>query len=149
MLAYRGSDVHFSWDHEENKPAQRKPCAYIKEGKGGFEIRGSWLTDIKKFSAFCVWLSKEQILFYSFSFVFSVELELYLNETDDTLVRRKRQLDSYEPYETKPNKTRCPLLLVADYRFFQEMGGSDTKTTINYLVKFALFQAHRVSSNEI
>jgi len=31
-------------------------------------------------------------------------------------------------------KTRCPLLLVADYRFFREMGGGSTKTTINYLV---------------
>lgn len=33
-----------------------------------------------------------------------------------------------------PTRTRCPLLLVADYRFFREMGGGDTKTTINYLV---------------
>lgn len=45
--------------------------------------------------------------------------------------REKRQLDQYE---YTPTKTRCPLLLVADYRFFQEMGGSNTKTTINYLV---------------
>jgi len=33
-----------------------------------------------------------------------------------------------------PTRTRCPLLLVADYRFFREMGGGDTKATINYLV---------------
>lgn len=45
--------------------------------------------------------------------------------------RGKRQVDQYE---YTPTKTRCPLLLVADYRFFQEMGGSNTKTTINYLV---------------
>lgn len=45
--------------------------------------------------------------------------------------RDKRQVDQYE---YTPTKTRCPLLLVADYRFFQEMGGSNTKTTINYLV---------------
>lgn len=56
------------------------------------------------------------------------------NITYAGLKRIKRQIDSYDPYESKPNKTRCPLLLVADYRFFQEMGGSDTKTTINYLV---------------
>ena len=31
-------------------------------------------------------------------------------------------------------KTRCPLLLVADHRFFRGMGGGSTKTTINYLV---------------
>lgn len=45
--------------------------------------------------------------------------------------RHKRQIDQYEYNKTK---TRCPLLLVADYRFFQEMGASNTKTTINYLV---------------
>lgn len=46
--------------------------------------------------------------------------------------RFKRQSD----YEYTPTKTRCPLLLVADYRFFQEMGASNTKTTISYLVSF-------------
>ena len=45
--------------------------------------------------------------------------------------QEKRQADQYE---YTPTKTRCPLLLVADYRFFQEMGGSNTKNTINYLV---------------
>lgn len=45
--------------------------------------------------------------------------------------REKRQIDQYK---YTPTKTRCPLLLVADYRFFQEMGGSNIKTTINYLV---------------
>jgi len=57
-------------------------------------------------------------------------------EHGDTLdnelhTREKRQSDQYE---YTPTKTRCPLLLVADYRFFQEMGGGNTKTTINYLV---------------
>lgn len=47
--------------------------------------------------------------------------------------RHKRQADQYE---YTPTKTRCPLLLVADYRFFQEMGSGNTKTTINYLVRF-------------
>lgn len=47
--------------------------------------------------------------------------------------RYKRQADQYE---YTPTKTRCPLLLVADYRFFQEMGSGNTKTTINYLVSF-------------
>lgn len=48
------------------------------------------------------------------------------------LKRHKRQADQYE---YTPTKTRCPLLLVADYRFFQEMGSGNTKTTINYLVR--------------
>lgn len=50
--------------------------------------------------------------------------------------REKRQLDQYE---YAPTKTRCPLLLVADYRFFTEMGASNTKTTINYLVSLFIF----------
>lgn len=54
----------------------------------------------------------------------------------------KRQLDQFDQY--KFTKTRCPLLLVADYRFFQEMGGSNVKTTINYLVSLlaAFLQGH-------
>lgn len=55
----------------------------------------------------------------------------HANETH----REKRQVDQYE---YTPTKTRCPLLLVADYRFFQEMGGSNTKTTINYLVSLKI-----------
>lgn len=57
-----------------------------------------------------------------------LELEAKDNELN---AREKRQSDQYE---YTPTKTRCPLLLVADYRFFQEMGGGNTKTTINYLV---------------
>lgn len=59
------------------------------------------------------------------------------NSSLDELIREKRQVDQYE---YTPTKTRCPLLLVADYRFFQEMGGSNTKTTINYLVRNFLLQ---------
>jgi len=59
-----------------------------------------------------------------------------VDEDDDNLnsiTRSKRDADSYD-YMITPTRTRCPLLLVADYRFFREMGGGDTKTTINYLV---------------
>lgn len=57
------------------------------------------------------------------------------DDVDEYKNREKRQVDGYE---YTPRKTRCPLLLVADYRFFQEMGGSNTKTTINYLVTFPI-----------
>lgn len=33
-----------------------------------------------------------------------------------------------------PTRIRCRLALVADYRFFTEMGRGDTKQTINYMV---------------
>lgn len=106
MVAYRASDVQFSWDHDKDgnkKPHQ--PCAYVKEGS---------------------------------------EIEDEDDEPQDDIAigkaRWKRQADQYE--ET-PTKTRCPLLLVADYRFFQEMGGSNTKTTINYLISL-IDRVHKI-----
>lgn len=63
-----------------------------------------------------------------------------VDEDDDNLnsiTRSKRDTDSYD-YMITPTRTRCPLLLVADYRFFREMGGGDTKTTINYLVSIEI-----------
>lgn len=68
-----------------------------------------------------------------------VELETDVDEEINvwktTNHKSKRQVDQYE---YTPTKTRCPLLLVADYRFYQEMGASNTKTTINYLVSFQI-----------
>jgi hypothetical protein len=61
------------------------------------------------------------------------DLDMEEDDPDMPHTRSKRQVDP--AYEYKPTKTRCPLLLVADYRFYQEMGGSNTKTTINYLVR--------------
>jgi hypothetical protein len=57
------------------------------------------------------------------------------SDHNDTEVRNKRQA---EQYQYAPTKTRCSLLLVADYRFYQAMGGNNTKTTINYLVSTLL-----------
>ncbi|KAL0967264.1 hypothetical protein UPYG_G00250040 [Umbra pygmaea] len=47
---------------------------------------------------------------------------------EEPLVREKRQV-----YDHKKNT--CPLLLVADYRFFQEMGRGEESTTLNYLIE--------------
>ncbi|VEN64087.1 unnamed protein product [Callosobruchus maculatus] len=60
--------------------------------------------------------------------------------TADQHHRAKRQIDQYE---YTPTRTRCPLLLVADYRFFQEMGASNTKTTINYLISL-IDRVHKI-----
>jgi len=38
------------------------------------------------------------------------------SEFDVEASRSKRQIDQYE---YTPTKTRCPLLLIADYRFYQ------------------------------
>lgn len=52
--------------------------------------------------------------------------------------KRRVKRQQAEPYNFNGDKTRCPLLLVADYRFFREMGGSNYKTTVNYLVSYYL-----------
>jgi len=53
---------------------------------------------------------------------------------DSILKRWKRDLSLERRSALRPHKTRCPLLLVADYRFYREMGGSSNKSTINYLI---------------
>lgn len=58
------------------------------------------------------------------------------NIRQDEDLKRGRRVKRQSDYEYTPTKTRCPLLLVADYRFFQEMGASNTKSTISYLVRF-------------
>lgn len=119
MIAYKASDIMFSWDDVDAVGGEMggvpKTCGYIKEGA---ELEGSGDDGEDEIEGFenmpSVWTAEA--------------------EGDDKQVkkiRRKRQADQYE---YTPTKTRCPLLLVADYRFFQEMGGSNTKTTINYLV---------------
>jgi len=67
------------------------------------------------------------ILFFAADYTLNSEKDNI--EMDNSRVKRQT-----ETYEYTPTKTRCPLLLVADYRFYQEMGASSTKTTINYLV---------------
>lgn len=105
MIAYKASDVKFSWDSSHVTPGQLGPktCGYVKEGE---ELE----TDEEELNDHEQWTSDSH--------------------------RSKRQVDQFE---YTPTKTRCPLLLVADYRFFQEMGGSNTKTTINYLVSGLLY----------
>ncbi|KAH8021884.1 hypothetical protein HPB51_018733 [Rhipicephalus microplus] len=45
---------------------------------------------------------------------------------------QKRQ--AMEPYHWEPVQTRCSLLLVADHRFYENMGGRNLKSTINFLI---------------
>ncbi|XP_030626690.1 disintegrin and metalloproteinase domain-containing protein 17 [Chanos chanos] len=49
-------------------------------------------------------------------------------EEDEELVREKREVHDH-------SKNTCPLLLVADYRFFRHMGRREESTTINYLIE--------------
>ncbi|XP_073993289.1 ADAM 17-like protease Tace isoform X2 [Rhodnius prolixus] len=67
------------------------------------------------------------------------------DEVNKNDTRKKRQADQYE---YTPTKTRCPLLLVADYRFYEEMGAKNTKTTINYLISL-IDRVHKIYNDTI
>ncbi|XP_047114884.1 ADAM 17-like protease [Schistocerca piceifrons] len=108
MIAYRASDVRFSWaQHAGDETSWPRTCGYIREGEGHSHDDDDYEED---------------------------------EEQEEVVVRYKRQA---EQYEYTPTKTRCPLLLVADYRFYQEMGGSNTKTTINYLISL-IDRVHKI-----
>ncbi|CAG9790884.1 unnamed protein product [Diatraea saccharalis] len=138
MITYRSSDIRFSWgDHTAGgKP---RVCGYVKEGKE-LEDEDAEVDDIE--------------LKYEKS-----EKEKYLNQTDlntyDTNMHLKqkennnnKRVKRQSDYEYTPTKTRCPLLLVADYRFFQEMGSSNTKSTISYLISL-IDRVHKIYNDTV
>ncbi|XP_039295084.1 ADAM 17-like protease isoform X3 [Nilaparvata lugens] len=117
MVTYRASDVQFSWDQGQTP---HRPCAHVKEGDDSEDDDDDDDTELVNGPV-------DEIIFEK-------------DEDSDVKVRAKRQSDTYE---YTPTKTRCPLLLVADYRFYQEMGGSNTKTTINYLISL-IDRVHKI-----
>ncbi|CAG9815256.1 unnamed protein product [Phaedon cochleariae] len=114
MITYRQSDVKFSWDRGQ------------AEGLG----------DPHRSHKICDYV-KEGVELEGDDYDEEEEVSKW---TEEGSHRQKRQIlqDEYTP-----TKTRCPLLLVADYRFFQEMGGSNTKTTINYLISL-IDRVHKI-----
>lgn len=130
MIAYKQSDIKFSWEDVDAIGGEMggvpKTCGYIKEGA---ELEGSG--------------DEEDQLGFDMPSVWTAEAEGDAERVKKT--RTKRQADQYE---YTPTKTRCPLLLVADYRFFQEMGGSNTKTTINYLISL-IDRVHKIYNDTI
>lgn len=150
MVAYRASDVKLSWEHNDGgnikKLTPSSSCGYIKEGleleddhdddeDDYHDIDGPKLPfDNSKFESIqhfpqSIWKQSATTT----------------NESVAEKIRKKRQADQYE---YTPTKTRCPLLLVADYRFFQEMGGSNTKTTINYLISL-IDRVHKIYNDTV
>ncbi|XP_069997817.1 ADAM 17-like protease isoform X2 [Penaeus vannamei] len=113
MIVYRGSDVKYSW--EDNHPSLKghKLCDYVKEGN-------ETETDDE---------GEEWIEGYE-----PPDGIIPENLPEDHGPKRRVKRQQAEPYNFNGDKTRCPLLLVADYRFFREMGGSNYKTTVNYLI---------------
>ena len=63
--------------------------------------------------------------------------------------RNKRSSEfNFNPGEGNLRQTRCPLLLVADYRFYKEMGGSNSKTTVNYLISL-IDRVHKIYEDTV
>lgn len=120
MIAYRVSDVILAKDQHKSvkHPAS---CGFVKEGHELETADGEHTSTVEYYES--LWNNNR---------FRGAKAE---KPSGEPLLRAKRQSDQYE---YTPTKTRCPLLLVADYRFFQEMGGGNTKTTINYLVSKGL-----------
>ena len=72
------------------------------------------------------------------------QLEFFSSETNQSQ-RHKRQAPEFL---TILRQTRCPLLLVADYRFFNEMGGGSSKTTVNYLISL-IDRVHKIYEDTV
>lgn len=68
------------------------------------------------------------------------------NDQNDLKNRTKRQTTGELFLDLR--QTRCPLLLVADYRFYNEMGGGSSKTTVNYLISL-IDRVHKIYEDTI
>ncbi|KAJ0175172.1 hypothetical protein K1T71_009313 [Dendrolimus kikuchii] len=140
MIIYRSSDIKFNWagadGTQDGKP---RMCGYVKEGKE-LEDDDDEQDDIEvRYEQ----SEKDKYLHKDGSHVDHTRDTSPKNEGNQTK-RMKRQSD----YEYTPTKTRCPLLLVADYRFFQEMGASNTKTTISYLISL-IDRVHKIYNDTL
>lgn len=140
MITYKSSDIHFSWKgSDEAKGSKPRVCGYVKEGKELEEDDDD--EDIEIVAD--VESEHEQ----SEKDKYLEENSHYPNTTDPTQSNKKR-VKRQSDYEYTPTKTRCPLLLVADYRFFQEMGASNTKTTISYLISL-IDRVHKIYNDTL
>lgn len=151
MIVYRGSDIKLSWHHhhgdgavdgEDGLVIAPKTCGYVKEGleletdddDDDAVVNDGETEDNEIESMHSHWLNRSERI-----------APLLAAPATISKRRTKRQADQYE---YTPTKTRCPLLLVADYRFFQEMGGGNTKTTINYLISL-IDRVHKIYNDTV
>ncbi|CAB4064451.1 ADAM17 [Lepeophtheirus salmonis] len=108
MIAYRESDVNFSWNLPDSKTGfvPQKVCDFIKENG-------------------------------------TAPGKVLMSGPKEALGGKSRHKRQTSEYLTILRQTRCPLLLVADYRFFKEMGGGNSKTTVNYLISL-IDRVHKI-----
>ncbi|XP_063539985.1 ADAM 17-like protease [Cydia strobilella] len=138
MITYRASDIRFSWANSDDDTKPRV-CGYVKEGK-----------ELEEDDDDNDQLEQKHEQSERDKYLDNIEVDHELPHKPDSTSDRdehkrvKRQSD----YEYTPTKTRCPLLLVADYRFFQEMGASNTKTTISYLISL-IDRVHKIYNDTV
>lgn len=145
MIIYKSSDVKLSWEHykdgEGHTHGAPKTCGYVKENLStvlSHNINNIYIFSFVLYKIISNSVTLILCTLFGIDYTLNDEDDSEENdstEKDDSRSRLKRQT---ETYDYAPTKTRCPLLLVADYRFYQEMGASSTKTTINYLVYLSL-----------
>jgi len=127
MIAYKESDINFSWTQDDFEGfLPPKVCGYVKENATSNESKPEDLEETYHKAA--------------------EELELLSSDSaHSTAARQKRQAPEFL---TILRQTRCPLLLVADYRFFNEMGGGSSKTTVNYLISL-IDRVHKIYEDTV
>ncbi|XP_068622820.1 ADAM 17-like protease [Battus philenor] len=138
MITYRSSDIRFSWANANG--SRPRVCGYVKEGQELEE--GDDTEDYNDKLEINHERSEKNKYLKSQNSEHNNDGVYEDGEFD--YKRVKRQSD----YEYTPTKTRCPLLLVADYRFFQEMGASNTKTTISYLISL-IDRVHKIYNDTV
>ncbi|KFM68718.1 ADAM 17-like protease, partial [Stegodyphus mimosarum] len=90
------------------------------------DVKYSWesMQNEKQRTKFCTYVKEEANV--------SVNTDEETGSSGHENVINKRQ--AIDPYNWEPVQTRCSLLLVADFRFYENMGGSNLKGTINFLI---------------
>ena len=78
----------------------------------------------------------------------TVEMKDEEEEENDNRTKRSSEPFYSTAGEGSLRQTRCPLLLVADYRFYKEMGGSNSKTTVNYLISL-IDRVHKIYEDTV
>ena len=141
MIAYRESDVILSWNgasssgggsggnkkgEEEDFKHQPKMCDYIRENGTAVGMEDDSNLDD-----------------HETEFLGGGEKW----ESQESMQSRIKRQATGELYMDL-RQTRCPLLLVADYRFFSEMGGGSSKTTVNYLISL-IDRVHKIYEDTV
>lgn len=115
MIAYRGSDVKHTWEDQPPNFKGQKICDYVKvenETQENDEPEEEWIENNG----------------------ISDEMDIFSEEVFDEAPRSRVRRQQAEGSDEDVVKSRCTLLLIADYHFFREMGGSNYKATINYII---------------